>query len=499
LLNVFAGLEKPDHGSINVMGRDLLTMSSNEFSYFHRAMVGMIYQQYNLITSLTVLDNVALPQIFVNVRKGKRERWALSLLERFGIKKQSGKIPTELWGGETPRLGIGRAIVNNPKVILADEPVGNLDSTSASNVLDILEVLNEKEKKTIVLVTHNPEYLGYGDRIIYMKDGVITREVVNREKHKDIKKVEKAPKSAAAELSELMRAYHGLSPEQINILIMPYKAKIFAHHFITSRNMEETKVFDFVMLRLFLVTITKGELQQTLKRATREGGVGFDRRTASKIFRRINRVLRMAYYVYRKSRQSKDENGNHIVITNEEKAKRVTEYLLNTCYYEFYNNLDPVQINRLELAVKDRLVGQIQKPQFIEFLDKPFKKGGVGLNSKTAKAITEELELILILGFGIVRITSEAKKQGQPFIAANVEPEQEEEKTEKPKEKKEESVVEDALVNKILRESKDTTKNAGKTSQESLIHNALLAAAENINKEAAKQDEHEAKSDDDKS
>lgn len=496
LLNVFAGLERPDHGSINVMGRDLLTMSSNEFSYFHRAMVGMIYQQYNLITSLTVLDNVALPQIFVNVRKGKRDRWALSLLERFGIKKQANKIPTELSGGQQQRIGIARAIVNNPKIVLADEPVGNLDSTSASNVLDILEVLNEKEKKTIVLVTHNPEYLGYGDRIIYMKDGVITREVVNREKHKDIKKEEKTPKSAAAELSELMRAYHGLSPEQINILIMPYKAKIFAHHFITSRNMEETKIFEDVVQRRLLGTITQGELQQTLKRATREGGVGFDRRTADKIFRRINRVLRMAYYVYRKSRQSKDENGNHIIITNEDKAKKVTDYLLNTCYYEFFNNLDPVQINRLELTVKDRLVGQIQKPQFIEFLDKPFKKGGVGLNSKTAKAITEELELILILGFGIVRITDEAKKHNQPFIATNAEPKKENDKAEKPEEeRKEGSIVKDPLV-KMVQESENAIKNTDKTSQEGLLHNALLAAAENVNKEAAKQDEHEAKGDD---
>src|SRR3989339_83483 len=121
LLNILAGLEVPDNGSVFVFGRDLTKMSRNDFAMYHRDNVGMIYQQYNLITSLTVLDN---------------------------------------------------------------EPVGNLDSVSAENVLEILDNLNKKEKKTIVMVTHNPEHIHYGDRIIYMKDGIITREVINRDKYK---------------------------------------------------------------------------------------------------------------------------------------------------------------------------------------------------------------------------------------------------------------------------------------------------------------------------
>lgn len=418
LLNVFAGLERPDSGEIAVFDKDLMTMTKNDFAMYHRAQVGMIYQQYNLITSLTVLDNVALPQIFVNVSRGKRNRWGKQLLERFGILKQAHKIPTELSGGQQQRIGIARAIVNNPKIILADEPVGNLDSVSAKNVLKILGELNEKEKKTLILVTHNPENLIYADRIIYMKDGIITREVVNKNKHKELKRKGEGevPKSPTAEISDLMRAYHGLSPEQINILIMPYKAKVFAHHFITSRNMEETKIFEDVIQRRLLGTISQDELYDILKRTSFDGGVGFDKRTAEKILRRVNRVIRMAYYVYQKGRQRVNEKGEHEAISDDEKAKKVTDYLLKTTYNDYYKNLDEVQTNRLQEAVKERLLGQKQKDGFFKSLDDPFKEGGVGLNSKTAKAMTEEIELVLILGFGIVQMFSDSNEKEKELL-----------------------------------------------------------------------------------
>ncbi len=403
LLNVIAGLEIPDSGSIFVLDKDLMKISKKEFALYHRTQVGMIYQAYNLITSLTVLDNVALPQIFINIRKGKRNKWGRELLERFGILKQAKKIPTELSGGQQQRIGIARAIANNPQIILADEPVGNLDSVSAKNVFEILKELNEKEKRTIILVTHNPEFLDYADRILSMKDGIITREIVNRDRQKRKEGGEPISKPPTAEINDLMRAYHGLSPEQINILIMPYKAKIFSHHFISCRNLEETKTLEDVIQRRLLGTISLEEFFDIINRPTSEGGVGFDIRTAEKIIRRINRVIRMAYFIYQKGRQRKNIYGEHKKITDDEKAQRLTAYLLNTCYGEYYSNLDKEQVNRLQRAVKDRLSGKMQKSEFYNFLDLPFKDGGIGLNSKTARAVTEEMELVLILGFGIVQ------------------------------------------------------------------------------------------------
>lgn len=403
LLNVIAGLETPDSGSITVSGQEITNMNKKAFALYHRSKIGMIYQAYNLITTLTVIDNVALPQIFLNRSKRKREKIANELLERFGIAPQARKIPTELSGGQQQRIGIARAIINNPEIVLADEPVGNLDSVSAKNVLDILADLNDKEKKTIIMVTHNPENLVYGDRIIYMKDGMITREVVNREKHKGIlQKRELAPKSVTAELLDLMRAYHGLSPEQINILIMPYKSKVFAHHFITNRSMEETKVFEDVIQRRLLGTISQNELMDILNRPSEEGGVGYDKRTAEKIMRRVNRVIRLAFFVYQKRHQRTDETGIHIEVTLDEKAERISDYLLRTCYLEHMDSLEAIQRERLQQSVKSRIAGEIQKADFFKNLDSPLKEGGAGLNSKTAKAITEELELILILGFGVV-------------------------------------------------------------------------------------------------
>jgi len=455
LLNVFAGLEMPDTGEIEVFDQNLSNMTKRDFAIYHRIQVGMIYQQYNLITSLTVLDNVTLPQIFININKRKREKWGKKLLDRFGILPQARKIPTELSGGQQQRIGIARAIVNDPKIVLADEPVGNLDSVSAKNVLDILEELNVKEKKTVILVTHNPEYIDYGDRIIYMKDGIITREVVNREKHKkDKKEGELLPKSPTAEISDLMRAYHGLSPEQINILIMPYKAKVFAHHFITSRNMEETKMFEDVIQRRLLGTISQDEFFDILNRASGEGGVGFDIRTAEKILRRVNRIIRIAYFIYQEEHQQKLGEGTKIKITDDEKAEKVAMYLLKTCYNAYYHHLSEVQITKLRQVVRDRLTATIQKSELFNLLDKPQREGGIGLNTKTAKAFTEELELILILGFGIVskinhkKAEEEAssqkeesasvdeKKEKEDSLETTKKPEPEEEKSPKTNDKK---------------------------------------------------------------
>lgn len=403
LLNVIAGLEKPDTGEVSVLGHDLIKMTSKQFAMYHRSEVGMVYQAYNLITSLTVLDNVALPQMFIDISKRKREKWGLSLLERFGILKQARRIPTELSGGQQQRIGIARAIVNNPKVILADEPVGNLDSNSAKNVLEILMELNEKEKKSLIMVTHNPENLYLADRIVYLKDGVIIKEEINHEKKKPNEKKELKPKSPSATISDLMRAYHGLSPEQINILIMPYKAKIFAHHFITNRSMEETKIFEDVIQRRLIGTISHNEFYDILNRSSMESGVGYDKRTAKKIVDRVDDVIGVAYYLYQEGHQGTNDKGEHEKITTAEKTEKVLKHLFDTCYAEHYQNLSEEQVDLLREAITERVASHTDKMEFFNFLDKPLKEGGVGLNSKTAKSMTEEIELILVLGFGIIQ------------------------------------------------------------------------------------------------
>lgn len=399
LLNVMAGLEVPDAGDIDVMGQNLMTMTPMESALYHRRKIGVVYQAYNLVKSLTVLDNVALPQLFVNVGKRERNKKARVLLERFEVAKQAKRIPTELSGGQQQRVGIARSIINDPVVILADEPTGNLDSVSAKNVMHLMAELCDKEKKTVVMVTHNPEQLEFADRVIYMKDGVVIKEVIN-DKHEKIPDKGGVPKSAAAKINDIMRTYSDLTPEQMNILIMPYKAKIFTHHFITTRTIEETEVFEDAMRRKLLGTISKAEFLDILDRPSQDGGVGFDKRTAKNIGDDVEKTLDMAKYVYKKYRQRKNLQGRHEPLTDDEKAKTLVTHLLKKAYYKHYHEMDERQINRMRDAVRDRLLGNYDKTDFYGFLDMPFKKGGVGLNARAAQLATEEMELIMILGFG---------------------------------------------------------------------------------------------------
>lgn len=176
LLYAISGIERPTSGKIWVLDRDITQFTPLEAAKFHRLQIGMVFQAYNLIPTLSVLDNVALPQIFRGVPREIKYLRAKILLQRFGILPQANKLPTELSGGQQQRVGIARALINEQPVIFADEPVGNLDSKSAKIVLDILYDLNIKDKKTIILVTHDPTLLKYATHIIYMKDGIVVGE-----------------------------------------------------------------------------------------------------------------------------------------------------------------------------------------------------------------------------------------------------------------------------------------------------------------------------------
>lgn len=418
LLNVIAGLEIPAKGTAFVYDRDIAEMTKKEHVNYHRKTIGMVYQSYNLITSLSVLDNVVLPQIFLSNRKKKREVVGMELLERFGIRKQSNKLPSELSGGQQQRIGIARCIINNPEIILADEPVGNLDSVSAKNVLGIFKDLNEREKKTIIMVTHNPEYLTYGDRIFYLKDGIIIKEEINKNKGETKEKKEEEVKAPTNELQALMRTYQGLSPEQINILIMPYKAKMFTHHFITSRNSEETKIFEDLMQRYLTESVGMDDFLDILNRPYVDGGVGFDIRTARKISERVDHIMQMAKFIYQERRQAKNEQGFHDIFPVEKKAEILTKYLIKACFSDYKKALSQEKLNKLEKVVFERLSEKVNKPEMYNILDKPIDEEGVGLNAKTARSVSEEVELILILGFGVTQNRKFLDKKREQMYSA---------------------------------------------------------------------------------
>lgn len=176
LLNLMAGLEKPTWGQVVVRDQDLTTFDDEALAAYHRLRMGIVFQSFNLVKSLNVWENVALPQTASGVPYGTRRQRAKQLLELFGLADYMNRHPNTLSGGQQQRVAIARALINNPFFLLVDEPTGNLDSKSADDVMQILHGLHYHSKHTIVLVTHNPNYLNFSTRVVYVRDGQINKQ-----------------------------------------------------------------------------------------------------------------------------------------------------------------------------------------------------------------------------------------------------------------------------------------------------------------------------------
>jgi putative ABC transport system ATP-binding protein len=174
LLNLFGGLDRPTSGEILFDEQSLAPLSSWEMSRYRLRRVGMIFQSFNLIPTMTARQNVSLALAFAGLSKSERQKRALELLDRVGLSPRADHRPSELSGGEQQRVAIARAIANKPQVLLADEPTGNLDSSRAAEVIGLLNDMRMRDGKTVVLVTHDQDLANtYATRIIRLKDGRI--------------------------------------------------------------------------------------------------------------------------------------------------------------------------------------------------------------------------------------------------------------------------------------------------------------------------------------
>ena len=177
LLNLLAGLDRATEGSLTFLGKDLATLTSNELSLHRRHNVGMIFQSFNLISTMTAADNVSLAMLFAGVARGDRERQAGALLESVGLGGRQRHRPREMSGGEQQRVAIARALSNQPSLLLADEPTGNLDSKTSKEIMALLKQLNERDGKTVVIVTHDAALAAeYARRTVTMLDGQVISE-----------------------------------------------------------------------------------------------------------------------------------------------------------------------------------------------------------------------------------------------------------------------------------------------------------------------------------
>ncbi|ATD56160.1 macrolide ABC transporter ATP-binding protein [Clostridium chauvoei] len=175
-LNILGGLMSADKGDIFIGDVQVDKLGENQLALFRRNNMGFIFQSYNLMPQLSALENVEMPLIFSGVPKKERIKRAKEMLERVGLGDRINHKPSELSGGQQQRVSIARALINNPKIILADEPTGNLDSKTSIEILDLLKELNRKYNMTFVVVTHSHVVYNYADKIIKMEDGLLCKE-----------------------------------------------------------------------------------------------------------------------------------------------------------------------------------------------------------------------------------------------------------------------------------------------------------------------------------
>ena len=175
LLHLIGGVDRPTSGKVYIDGKDICSLSDDKLAIFRRRQIGLIYQFYNLIPILNVEENITLPLSLDN-REVDKERLN-DLLKLLGLQNRKNHLPNELSGGQQQRTSIGRALITNPTIILADEPTGNLDSKSSDEIVALLKKSNKELNQTIIMITHNMEIAKVADRIIKIEDGKIVEEV----------------------------------------------------------------------------------------------------------------------------------------------------------------------------------------------------------------------------------------------------------------------------------------------------------------------------------
>ncbi len=185
LLHTILGLEGPTSGRINVLGTDIYSQPSEDFrSEFRKKNIGMVYQQANWIRSLNVRENISFPLVLMGVDKGRANNASLRALDNLGMKDWAEYYPTELSSGQQQRISLARALINDPKIIVADEPTGNLDYQSGVMVMELLSKMSNEMQKTVIMVTHDLEYIKYSTRVVKIFDGALEGVFTGADKDK---------------------------------------------------------------------------------------------------------------------------------------------------------------------------------------------------------------------------------------------------------------------------------------------------------------------------
>lgn len=385
LMYSIQGSLPPGEGTLLVRGDDVYSYPPSERVYFQRYVMGIIFQSFNLIPSLSVLDNVALPMIFCDRDKTTRNRRAQSLLDRFGVGHVSHKIPAMLSGGQQQRVSVSRSMVNDPKILLADEPTGNLDSVSTQQVMDKIDEINTFDRRTIIMVSHNAAHLSYAHRVYYLKDGRIVREVVNPQR-KQIKPVREG-ETIVTELEQLARLYPYDSVEtlrvksMVNFLTQDYSFSQLARLEHAIGLFIQGKIDRDAFIKGLVLKYERGGVEVLEKDARHMASV------AVRMIERSNDIKRF---------RARKDNDN-IFFSQHKLAERMQEHLLE----EFRIKFTKEQNTNMTELIADRVTGVTTADEMNERIMKGVRAGGLALSEKEADDMSRYFEKLIAQGVDV--------------------------------------------------------------------------------------------------
>ena len=371
LLYTIAGLLRPSQGKILVNGRDLVTLAKNEIVDFHRATIGMVFQAYYLIPYLSVKENILLPRFFLNEPVSERRKKADTLIERFGLGQVMDRKANMLSGGQQQRVAIARSLINSPSIILADEPVGNLDSKNAEIVLDLIANLNKEDKKTVIHITHDPRHLTVADRVFHMQDGRLTKVTVNRDKS-----------GAAAPAEPQVSDYDRMSQLFPSLAESEIKSKLIANYLLLPYDFDVWSRIEGIINSYLLKQIDESTLSQILDKPLEKGGAGLYLHKAEELTRNIVNIV---------SGMNAWQEVQPALNESKKKIAAIRAYLLDG----YKGQLTLEQIERIERGIALRLAEEFGKNEVRQLFDVSLENGGAGLNRQTARRFSEELELLI--------------------------------------------------------------------------------------------------------
>jgi putative ABC transport system ATP-binding protein len=376
MLYAISGIDRYQSGSVKINEVDLTKRSNEELSVCRQTDMGIVFQQFNLIASLTVLQNVTLPMMFLGKTLQEANQEGLRLLARLDLTSYANRFPFELSGGQQQRVGIARALANNPPIIIADEPLGNLDSVSAKNVLAFLKELNEKDGRTIIMVTHEAWSLKDVEKVFYMKDGAV------------VETEDQSEETIAESLSK--KLYRQLSKAEGEGKEVSVPATVLSHFLMRGYSPEEIERFENFLQERMTGVINAEQFRIEIDKPFKEGGVGFWKQKAKRVSDYIDEVIAERHDI--EAIFAMIEKGGELSMQDE--VQKIEEWLCK----EYKGKLsNPQRIQLLECITK-RIKGITSAEQFRTTLRDSKRKGGVGLSFRASQLFGERIELLLIEG-----------------------------------------------------------------------------------------------------